>query len=97
MKLFSKQITDPDQDSVFICAVALVCLVIALIPPYGYRAFIFGLGAGVNFCHRSLENQPVGVDSKPATLRRGVHSILVSPIKRFRLRDRTSRGRAFEP
>jgi len=26
------------------------------------------------FCHRSLQNQPVGVESKPATLRRGFHN-----------------------
>jgi hypothetical protein len=25
-------------------------------------------------CHRSLQNQPVGVESKPATLRRGFHN-----------------------
>jgi CRISPR-associated protein Cas1 len=26
------------------------------------------------YCHRSLQNQPVGVESKPATLRRGFHN-----------------------
>jgi hypothetical protein len=34
----------------------------------------FALVVQSNSCHRSLQNQPVGVESKPATLRRGFHN-----------------------
>jgi hypothetical protein len=37
-------------------------------------------GSGL-LCHRSLENQPVGVESKPATLRRFVHIRFLDPGK----------------
>jgi hypothetical protein len=36
-----------------------------------------------DFCHRSLQNQPVGVESKPATLRSEVHIISGFSIKGF--------------
>jgi predicted ATP-dependent endonuclease of OLD family len=48
-------------------------------------------------CHRAVEDRPEVSDSKPATLRRGVHIISGSSIKMFRLRDKTSRGRAASP
>jgi len=35
----------------------------------------------VDFCHRSLQNQPAGVESKPATLRCFIHITLLDPSK----------------
>jgi hypothetical protein len=35
-------------------------------------------------CHRSFQNQPAGVEPKPATLRRGVDIISSFQIKGFR-------------
>jgi len=42
-------------------------------------------------CHRSVQNQPGRVDSKPATLKRGIHIISVFSVKGFSLRVKTSR------
>jgi len=36
---------------------------------------------GEQYCHRSLQNQPVGVESKPATLRRGFHNRFMDKCK----------------
>jgi phosphatidylserine decarboxylase len=57
-------------------------------------SFSVSLYRETEYCHRSLQNQPVGVDSKPATLRQGIHIISVFSVKGFSFRVRTSRGRA---
>ena len=49
MNIFKKQVTGPDVDSAFILIVAIGCLVLAVVPPYGHRAAYFAAGAAVNF------------------------------------------------
>ncbi len=46
----------------------------------------------IALCHRAVENRPEESDSKPATLREGVHISFGSSIKRFRLRVRQRAG-----
>ena len=47
MKIF-KKVTSPAIDSAFMLAVGTICLLIALIPPYGHRAALFLAIAIVN-------------------------------------------------
>ena len=48
-----------------------IALIIGMNPP----------AEGVYPCHRTVGNQPAGVDSKPATLRCGFHNRFVSGFK----------------
>jgi len=46
---------------------------------------------GNAFCHRAEQNRPEVSDSKPATLKQGIHIISGFSIKGFPVRVKTSR------
>jgi hypothetical protein len=64
MKLSKKQITSPEADSMLVLGLGIFCLILAVIPPYGYRAAYFGCGAAANFISCLLMRRKIGAARK---------------------------------
>jgi bacteriorhodopsin len=64
MKLSKTQITSPETDSMLVLGLAIFCLILAVIPPYGHRAAYFGCGAAANFISCWLMRRKIAAAKK---------------------------------